>query len=112
MASSEDLASQRIYAPNVLHNQSLYNVRFVSSCFAGSVAGILGLEKWMGFLLFGASTLLGAMTMYMINCKRSPRKYLAGGLWELANPGQENLFSFILVWTLAYGMCGVILVRG
>ena len=103
MADAQDPYAQRIYAPNVAHNQALYNVRFISACFAGSVAGILGLENWQGFLLFGLSTLLSALVMYINNCKMKPSKYLFGGLWELINPGQENMFSFVLVWTLIYG---------
>jgi hypothetical protein len=105
MATVEDgsSATQRLHPPNIIHNQALYNVRFINACFAGAVAGIVGLEKWMGFLFFALSTLLGASIIYLVNCKRNPRKYLPGGYWELINPGQENLFSFILVWTLAYG---------
>jgi hypothetical protein len=33
----------------------------------------------------------------------NPKKYFQGGLLEAVNPGQENTFSFILVWTLFYG---------
>lgn len=96
-------AIQRLYTPNILHNQAVYNIRFISSCFAGAVAGILGLEKWSGFLFFALATAFGSFSIYAINLKRNPRKYLPGGYWELINPGQENLFSYILVWTLAYG---------
>lgn len=108
MASEQDLAAQRIYVPNILHNQSLYNVKFVSACSAGAIAGIMGLENWQGFLLFAISTLLGAFTMYVVNCKTMPTKFLSGGISELVNPGQENLFSFVLVWTLAYGKEAII----
>ncbi len=103
MASQQELAAQRIYAPNVAHNQALYNVQFISSCFAGAAAGILGLENAKGFLLFAATTLLCAIVVYFVNCKSRPAKYISGGWWELVNPGQDNLFSFVLVWTLAYG---------
>jgi ER membrane protein complex subunit 6 len=111
MASEQDLAQQRIYMPNVMHNQSLNNVRFISACFAGAVAGILGLENTKGFLLFIVSTLLSAASIYFINCKTRPNKFLSGGWWELVNPGQDNLWSFVLVWTLAYGMFTIPLQR-
>jgi len=98
-----DMASQRIYAPNVIANSSLHSVKFLMSCFTGAAAGILGLQNTLGFLFFLISTLFGAGLLYAINCKGKPSKYVQGGLWELANPGQDNAFTFVLVWTLFYG---------
>ncbi|KAF9236195.1 hypothetical protein BU15DRAFT_50347 [Melanogaster broomeanus] len=103
MATSSDAAAQLVFAPNVLHNQSLTSVKFLSSCFAGAVAGILGLENWLGFALFATSVFSTSFVIYAINCKGNPSKYLPGGLSELVNPGQDNIFTFILVWTLFYG---------
>ena len=103
MSSTADPAAQLIFGPNVLHNQSLTTVKFLSSCFAGAVAGILGLENWLGFALFFTSTLMTSACIYAINCKGRPAKYLQGGLSELINPGQDNAFTFILVWTLFFG---------
>ncbi|KAH0840215.1 hypothetical protein J3R83DRAFT_1219 [Lanmaoa asiatica] len=105
MASPSDLAAQLMFAPNVLHNQSLTSVKFLSSCFSGAVAGILGLENWHGFALFAMSVLSTSFVIYAINCKGKPAKYLPGGLGELVSPGQDNIFTFILVWTLFYGAC-------
>lgn len=104
MASSSDPTAQLVFVPNVLHNQCLTSVKFFSSCFAGAVAGILGLENWHGFALFAASLLSTSFVIYAINCKGYPAKYLSGGLGELVNPGQDNIFTFILVWTLFYGV--------
>lgn len=103
MATTTDNAAQLIFAPNVLHNQALTSVKFLSSCFAGAVAGILGLENWLGFALFIASIVSTSFIIYAINCRGKPAKYLPGGLGELVNPGQDNIFTFILVWTLFYG---------
>lgn len=103
--STTDTAAQLIYAPNVLHNQSLTTVKFISSCFAGAVAGILGLENWLGFALFFASTLLTSACIYIVNCKGQPAKYLQGPISDLINPGQDNIFTFILAWTLFFGEC-------
>jgi hypothetical protein len=103
MSTATDTATQLIYPPNVLHNGSLTTVKFLSSCFAGAVAGILGLENWLGFALFVASTILTSVCIYVVNCHGKPAKYMAGGLAELVNPGQDNAFTFVLVWTLFYG---------
>ena len=98
-----DAAAQLLYPPNVQYNAGrVYTIKFLAACFAGAVAGILGLENWLGFALFLSSTALTSSCLY-IKCKGRPAKYMPGGLWELVNPGQENLFSFLLVWTLFYG---------
>ena len=103
MASTKEEQARLIYPPNVQHNSALYTTKFLSSCFAGAAAGILGLENWRGFALFVASTLFTAACIYIVNCKSRPSKYMSGGVSELVNPGQDNVFSFVLVWTLFYG---------
>lgn len=101
--TNPDTAAQLLYPPNVQFNASrIYTIKFISACFAGAAAGTLGLESWLGFGLFILSTLLTSACLY-VKCKAKPAKYMAGGLWELVNPGQENMFSFLLVWTLFYG---------
>jgi len=103
MSTSDEAAAQLIYPPNVLANISLTNVKFISSCFAGAAAGILGLENWLGFALFIVSTLFTSFCIREINCQGRPGKYVQGGMWELVNPGQDNMFTFVLVWTLFFG---------
>ncbi|KAI0650897.1 hypothetical protein C8Q79DRAFT_1007112 [Trametes meyenii] len=102
-APSAEAAAQLFFPPNVQYNNSrLYSVKFLSSCFAGAVAGVLGLENTVGFALFVISTLFTSACLYL-KCKSRPAKYVPGGWWELVNPGQENMFSFVLLWTLFYG---------
>ncbi|KAK7696072.1 hypothetical protein QCA50_000714 [Cerrena zonata] len=102
--TTADNAAQLRFPPNVQYNASkIYTVKFLSSCFAGAVAGVLGLQNWLGFALFILATLLTSACLY-VKCKARPAKYVAGGWWELLNPGQENIFSFVLVWTLFYGI--------
>ncbi|KAG6812145.1 hypothetical protein H0H92_004144 [Tricholoma furcatifolium] len=103
MSTTAEAAAQLIYPANVQANSSLTTVKFLSACFAGAAAGILGLENWHGFALFLLSTLLTSGCIYTINCRGRPAKYLQGGLTELVNPGQDNIFTFVLVWTLFYG---------
>lgn len=102
-AATPEAAAQLLFPPNVQYNNGrLYIVKFLSSSFAGAVAGVLGLENTLGFALFIFSTLLTSSSLYL-KCKGRPDKYVPGGWWELVNPGQENIFSFVLVWTLFYG---------
>ena len=108
MATPAETSAQLVFAPNVLHNQALNSVKFLSSCFAGAVAGILGLENWLGFAFFIASIISTSFIIYAVNCRGKPARYLHGGLRELVNPGQDNIFTFILVWTLFYGTRGIL----
>jgi hypothetical protein len=104
MATPADAQQQQlIFAPNVQANVSLVTIKFYSSAFAGAAAGILGLENWLGFALFAVSTLLTSACIYTVNCGGRPAKYMPGGVMELVNPGTDNAFTFVLVWTLFYG---------
>ncbi|KAG5644812.1 hypothetical protein DXG03_007634 [Asterophora parasitica] len=103
MSTPAEAAAQLIYPPNVQANSSLTAVKFLASCFAGAAAGILALENWAGFALFLFSTLFTSACIYTINCHGKPAKFIQGGLFELVNPGQDNAFTFVLVWTLFYG---------
>ncbi|KAF7327897.1 ER membrane protein complex subunit 6 [Mycena kentingensis (nom. inval.)] len=101
------VAQQRIFAPNAQFNSTVLSVKFISACFAGAVAGILGLQNIAGFALFLASTLFTTLCIYLINCKGRPAKYIPSGWTGLVNPGQDNAFTFILVWTLFFGIVHV-----
>lgn len=109
MSTEESEAIQlQLYPPHIQHNtNSLHTVKFLSASFSGAAAGILGLENFSGFALFLASTLLTTSAIWLVKCKGRPQKYLHGGLWPLLNPGQDNLFSFVLVWTLFYALVHV-----
>ena len=104
-ATSPDAAAQLLFPPNVQHNAgALYTAKFLSSCFAGAAAGVLGLAPLRGFALFAAAALLCAACLGA-RCRGRVTRCVPGGWWELASPGQENAFSFVLVWTLFYGAC-------
>ena len=101
------IAAQLIYPQHALANTAtLANLKFLTACFCGAVAGVLGLENQYGFALFSASSLITALAIYLVHIRGRSAKvsaFVRGGLWEFLNPGQENVFSFILVWTLFYG---------
>ncbi|KAF8206564.1 hypothetical protein K438DRAFT_1962543 [Mycena galopus ATCC 62051] len=107
MSTQAETAAQRIYLPNVQFNSSITSVKFLAACFAGAVAGILGLTNWSGFALFLASTLLTSLCITFVNCAGHPAKYIPGGWTGLLNPGQDNASTFVLVWTLFYGIVHV-----
>jgi ER membrane protein complex subunit 6 len=104
MATPSDSAAAQLICPaNVQANSSLVNVKFLSCCFAGAAAGILGLENWAGFILYLTTTLFTALCIHSVNCHGKSAKYLSGGFTELLIPSQDDVFTFVLVWTLFYG---------
>ncbi|KAG8709349.1 hypothetical protein FRC09_000720 [Ceratobasidium sp. 395] len=105
MSNPAELKAQRIFPQNAQHNALvLSNIKFVSSCFVGAVAGILGLQNFYGFLLFGVSLFVTAGAVAGLKLKGARvENYVAGGWIDMINPGQENIFSFVLLWTLFYG---------
>lgn len=115
-SSSAQQSVQLLYAPNVQHNiLTLTSIKFISAVFAGSVAAILGLTNFAGFGLFALAMLWAALCIYAVCCKGKPGRYMASavtakgvngggsGMIELLNPGSDNAFTFVLVWTLFYG---------
>ncbi|KAJ3711126.1 hypothetical protein DFJ43DRAFT_114880 [Lentinula guzmanii] len=116
-SSSGQQSAQLLYAPNVQHNNlTLTSIRFISAVFAGAVAGILGLTNFAGFGLFAVAMFWSAFCVYVVCCKGKPGKYMTSavtaktsngssgsGIMELLNPGSDNAFTFVLVWTLFYG---------
>ncbi|KAF5344347.1 hypothetical protein D9758_013267 [Tetrapyrgos nigripes] len=101
---SAEAAAQLIFAPNAAHSVlHLNTIKFLSSVFSGAVAGILGLENYSGFALFVLSTLFSSFCIWTVNCGARPDKFIPGGWSGMVNPGTDNAFTFVLVWTLFYG---------
>ena len=88
---------------NVMHNTKSLNFSRTSlSVLAGGVAGILGLTSFLGILFyFLASGILGVY--YMINDTRNDSLYFMNKQQLITAFVFENLFTYILMWTLMYG---------
>jgi hypothetical protein len=114
------MSSDELYAPHAVANaNTLANTKFLSACFTGAIGGVLGLQKQYGLALFAISSLTSALMIYALKMPRVHRAsrrsgpstsgrdatehYVIGGFWEILNPGQENVFSFLLLWTLFFG---------
>lgn len=114
------MEADKIYAPHATFNAStLANIKFLSACFTGAISGILGLEKQYGFALFALSSIITALSIYALHMPKAhsitqlfgrstkgsgpTQTYAPGGAWDILNPGQENVFSFLLLWTLFFG---------
>jgi hypothetical protein len=108
----DDQKENLIYGPHLQSNLStVFNIKFLVAIFSGATAGVLGFTNLSGFLLFGASILLSAALVVLIKCGGNPALYIGdgtststrGAIIHLLTPGVDNLFGFILTWTLFYG---------
>ncbi|KAI8588204.1 Rab5-interacting protein-domain-containing protein [Geranomyces variabilis] len=74
---------------------------------SGAAAGILGLHGWLhGFLFYLAcSATLSVLLWLRAGCQPSKFFPTADALW--LNEVSGNAFSYLLFWTLAYGLVHV-----
>jgi len=88
---------------NVMHNSKSLNFSRTSlSVLSGGVAGILGLSSLWGFLFyFLVSGLLGLY--YLAQRARSDSLHFLNKQQLVTGFVFENLFTYILMWTLVYG---------
>lgn len=104
----DDQKAAQIYGPHLQTNLStIFSIKFFVSIFAGATAGVLGLTNLAGFLLFAISAIISAALVALIKCGGSPAKFVGdgtSGILNLLSPGMDNVFGFILSWTLFYGM--------
>ena len=69
-------------------------------------AGTLGLESFPGFIFYFLGTAIVSMLIYALKAESKPESYFyrpLGDLW--AGDLFGGLMSFVLTWTLFYGLC-------
>ncbi|KAH6914576.1 hypothetical protein BKA70DRAFT_1093326, partial [Coprinopsis sp. MPI-PUGE-AT-0042] len=84
----------------LLHNTSSQNIKFLSSCFVGAAASILGFTNLLRSTWLLLCSLLMSVMVTMVICRGRPKKYLMGGLSERANPGQNSASTLSMLWKL------------
>ena len=90
---------------NVMHNSKSLNFSRTSlSVLSGMVAGILGLSSLMGFLFyFVASGILGLFFLAQGKVRSDSAVHFLNKQQLVTGFVFENLFTYILMWTLVYG---------
>lgn len=75
----------------------------------GVAAGILGLESYSGFVFYLVGSALVSVLMVFMVAGGRPSRYFrsAGELWTTEVLSGSSLASFILTWTLFFGLLRV-----
>ena len=86
--------------------QTVSNIRALTASLFGVAAGTLGLESFPGFIFYFLGTAIVSMLIYALKAESKPESYFyrpLGDLW--AGDLFGGLMSFVLTWTLFYGLC-------
>ena len=86
-----------------MHNTKALNfARTATAVLAGAAAGILGLASVYGFLFYFLVSLVLGMH-YLLAASRSESQHFLVRQQLVTGFVFENLFTYILTWTLVYG---------
>ena len=86
--------------------QVISNIRTLTASLFGIASGILGLESYGGFLFYLLGTFFVSGLIYAILAKQDSKAYFQNAWSELwAGDVLGGGLSFILTWTLFYGLC-------
>jgi hypothetical protein len=96
--------SQKPFAYNV---KNLAWLRAVMAIVSGICAGILGLESLWGFMFYIATSVLLSASIYITRVEAQPELYFNTASFLMIHDVFSNLVSFVLFWTLFYGLMHV-----
>jgi hypothetical protein len=85
--------------------QTVSNIRNLTASLFGVAAGTLGLESYPGFAFYLAGTFLVSALIFFLRTEGNPKAFFYrpfGDLW--AGDLTSGLSSFVLTWTLFYGL--------
>jgi len=86
--------------------QTVSNIRALTASLFGVAAGTLGLESLPGFFFYFIGTAVVSLLVFSLKAKSDPGAYFfrpLGDFWIGDLFG--GLMSFVLTWTLFYGLC-------
>ena len=106
-------ARVRRFPPNLLLSlpltntpQTVSNIRALTASLFGVAAGTLGLESLPGFIFYFLGTAIVSVLIFSLKAESKAESYFfrpMGDLW--AGDMFGGLMSFVLTWTLFYGLC-------
>ena len=86
--------------------QTVSNIRALTASLFGVAAGTLGLESLPGFIFYFLGTAIVSVLIFALRADNKPEAFFYapfGDLW--AGDMFGGLMSFVLTWTLFYGLC-------
>ncbi|KAK4920816.1 hypothetical protein LTR49_011719 [Elasticomyces elasticus] len=107
MIDERELIRQPIVQESVQHNaRTVSNIRALTASLFGVAAGTLGLESFPGFIFYFLGTAVVSLLIYALKAESKPEAYFYNPLGDLwAGDMFGGLMSFVLTWTLFYGLC-------
>ncbi|KAF2674601.1 hypothetical protein BT63DRAFT_419895 [Microthyrium microscopicum] len=106
MFDEHELAIHPLVPESVQHNvRVISNIRSLSASLIGAVAGTLGLESYPGFAFYLLGTVITSLLIYIFLAEGNVKRYFfrpTADLWMGDMFG--SFMSFVLTWTLFYGM--------
>ncbi|KAF2750582.1 hypothetical protein M011DRAFT_416628 [Sporormia fimetaria CBS 119925] len=106
MNDERELVINPVVQTSVQHNsQVVSNIRNLTASLFGVAAGTLGLESYPGFAFYLIGTLIVSALIFLVRAEGKPSEYFhrpLGDLWGGEVVG--GLSSFVLTWTLFYGL--------
>lgn len=86
--------------------QAVSNIRALTASLFGVAAGTLGLESYPGFIFYLLGTAIVSVLIYSLKAESDPKAYFFAPLSDLwAGDLFGGVMSFVLTWTLFYGLC-------
>lgn len=90
----------------VRSTQVVSNIRALTASLFGVAAGTLGLESYPGFIFYLLGTAAVSGLIYAFRAEGKPNSYFFAPFSDLwAGDIMGGLLSFVLTWTLFYGLC-------
>ncbi|PVU89405.1 hypothetical protein BB561_005376 [Smittium simulii] len=105
-----DSDSQYLYfEPLVQKNRlTLSNIQTLAIWATGATSGILGIDGWMGFAFFALSWILISSLICYVKARGSSHLFFKDGIREIfVSSLFGSLLTYILVWTLFYGLVNI-----
>ncbi|KAJ1966893.1 hypothetical protein IWQ62_002183 [Dispira parvispora] len=100
--------NQAFFQPHIVHNNRiLEHVQTLGCAFIGISAGILGLSGLAGFLYYALSWGVLAAVIFSLKTHAAPGAYFRGPTTLLTQGVIAGLFTYVLFWTLAFGLVHV-----
>jgi hypothetical protein len=98
----------RYVATYLAQNQNIITrCRSLFSAISGSAAGILGLTGLSGFYFYIITSIIMSILLWTLKANGQPTRYFRSTRQVIWDGVPGGLLSFVLFWTLLYGIIHV-----